>query len=121
MADHEVSSKIPGRDENRSLISSYLPSTLINYSKNGRAKSLNARIEAEGMVFRMFVLFIGFGLAVSGGVSLIIYLNLLTTGMTFSDYILFVSTRVECYLFLLGILIITLSIYIPRRKNNHYL
>ncbi|MFC7784709.1 MULTISPECIES: hypothetical protein [unclassified Rossellomorea] len=73
------------------------------------------------MVFRMFVLFIGFGLAVSGGVSLIIYLNLLTTGMTFTDYILFVSTRVECYLFLLGILIITISIYIPRRKNNHYL
>ncbi|WP_309137638.1 hypothetical protein [Rossellomorea sp. SC111] len=77
---------------------------------------LNARIEAEGMVVQMFGLFIGFGLAVSGGVSLIMYLNLLTTGMTFTDYIFFVTTRVECYLFLLGILIITLSIYIPRRK-----
>lgn len=77
---------------------------------------LNVRIEAEGMVVQLFGLFIGFGLAVSGGVSLIMYLNLLTTGMTFTDYIVFVSTRVECYLFLLGILVITLSIYIPRRK-----
>ncbi|UXH45733.1 hypothetical protein N5C46_06600 [Rossellomorea vietnamensis] len=68
------------------------------------------------MVVQLFGLFIGFGLAVSGGVSLIMYLNLLTTGMTFTDYISFVSTRVESYLFLLGILIITLSIYIPRRK-----
>lgn len=73
------------------------------------------------MVFRMFILFIGFGLAVSGGVSLIIYLNLLTTGMTIIEYLLFVSTRVECYLFLVGILIITLTIYLPRRKNNNYL
>ncbi|MGR3763538.1 hypothetical protein [Rossellomorea sp. NS-SX7] len=73
------------------------------------------------MVFRMFILFIGFGLAVSGGVSLIIYLNLLTTGMTILEYLLFVSTRVECYLFLVGILIITLTIYLPRRKNNNYL
>ncbi|MCC5804495.1 hypothetical protein [Rossellomorea vietnamensis] len=68
------------------------------------------------MVVQLLGLFIGFGLAVSGGVSLIMYLNLLTTGMTFADYIVFVSTRVECYLFLLGILVITLSIYIPRRK-----
>ncbi|KSU62220.1 hypothetical protein AS034_08805 [[Bacillus] enclensis] len=73
------------------------------------------------MVFRMFILFIGFGLAVSGGVSLIIYLNLLTTGMTIIEYLLFISTRVECYLFLVGILIITVTIYLPRRKNNDYL
>ncbi|MCA1056747.1 hypothetical protein LCM10_17320 [Rossellomorea aquimaris] len=73
------------------------------------------------MVFQVFILFIGFGLAVSGGVSLIIYLNLLTTGMGIIDYLLFVSTRIECYLFLVGILIITLTIYLPRRKNNTYL
>ncbi|NQD67548.1 hypothetical protein HP456_16670, partial [Bacillus haikouensis] len=63
------------------------------------------------MVLRMFVLFVGFGLAVSGGISLIIYLNLLTTGMTIIEYLQFISTRVECYLFLVGILIITLTIY----------
>jgi hypothetical protein len=73
------------------------------------------------MVLRMFVLFVGFGLAVSGGISLIIYLNLLTTGMTIIEYLQFISTRVECYLFLVGILIITLTIYLPRRKNNDYL
>jgi hypothetical protein len=73
------------------------------------------------MVLRMFALFVGFGLAVSGGISLIIYLNLLTTGMTIIEYLQFISTRVECYLFLVGILIITLTIYLPRRKNNDYL
>ena len=73
------------------------------------------------MVGQLFGLFIGFGLAVSGGVSLIMYLNLLTTGMSFTDYIFFVSSRIECYLLLLGLLITTLSIYIPRRKNNDYL
>jgi hypothetical protein len=73
------------------------------------------------MVLRMFVLFVGFGLAVSGGISLIIYLNLLTTGMTIIEYLQFISTRAECYLFLVGILIITLTIYLPRRKNNDYL
>ncbi len=73
------------------------------------------------MVLRLFGLFIGFGLAVSGGVSMIIYLNLLTTGMTINEYFLFIITRVECYLFLLGLLIITFSIYLPRKKNNHYL
>nr|WP_232066134.1 hypothetical protein [Bacillus sp. KH172YL63] len=70
------------------------------------------------MVVQLFGLFIGFGLAVSGGVSLIMYLNLLTTGMSFFEYFHFVSTRVECYLFPIGLFIITLSIYIPRRKNH---
>jgi hypothetical protein len=73
------------------------------------------------MVFQMFLLCIGFGLAVAGGVSLIIYLNLLTTGINFIDYLLFVSTKVECYLFIIGIMIISVAIYFPRRKNNHTL
>ncbi|MFD2681248.1 hypothetical protein [Bacillus seohaeanensis] len=73
------------------------------------------------MVFQMFLLCVGFGLAVAGGVSIIIYLNLLTTGITFTDYLLFVSTRLECYLFIIGIMIISIAIYFPRKKNNHTL
>ncbi|WP_046175379.1 hypothetical protein [Domibacillus indicus] len=50
-----------------------------------------------------FVLFLtGFGLAVSGGISFIMYLNLLEAGMTWSDYFFFTLHRPECYLFFLG-------------------
>jgi hypothetical protein len=74
-------------------------------------------VKAEGMMFRVFILLIGFGLSVSGGVTLIMYLNLLATGSTFQDYFLFISGRVECYLLLAGIFLITLSIYSPRKKE----
>ncbi|MBU8877461.1 hypothetical protein BGM26_00475 [Bacillus sp. FJAT-29790] len=66
------------------------------------------------MIIRAFVLLTGFGLAVSGGVSLIAYLNLMTTGTGFIEYISFISLRFECYLLPVGILIIWLSLYFPR-------
>ncbi len=59
---------------------------------------------------------IGFGLAVSGGITLIIYLNFLPVGISWLDYILFVKGRVECYLLPLGILIIAFVLY--RYPNN---
>ncbi|MBM6618287.1 hypothetical protein [Bacillus suaedaesalsae] len=65
------------------------------------------------MVFRLFLFLLGFGVAVIGGISTIAYLNLLTTGHGFIDYLYFISRRVECYLFPLGVSIIGLSIYIP--------
>jgi hypothetical protein len=68
-------------------------------------------------MFRVFILLIGFGLSVSGGVTLIMYLNLLATGMSFQDYFLFISERVECYLLLAGIFLITISIYSPQKKE----
>ncbi|WP_232214258.1 hypothetical protein [Bacillus sp. SG-1] len=74
-------------------------------------------VKAEGMMFRVFILLIGFGLSVSGGVTLIMYLNLLATGLTFQDYFFFISGRLECYLLLAGILMITLSIYSPSQKK----
>nr|WP_205207756.1 hypothetical protein [Bacillus sp. P14.5] len=69
------------------------------------------------MMFRVFVLVIGFGLSVSGGVTLIMYLNLLAAGLTFPDYFQFILGRIESYLLLAGILLITISIYSPSRKN----
>ncbi|PLR80946.1 hypothetical protein CVD25_06035 [Bacillus canaveralius] len=70
------------------------------------------------MAFRLFLLLTGFGLAVSGGVSLIIYLNLLATGLNLTDYLSFVSTRFECYLLLIGIIIISVSIYYPDHRQE---
>jgi hypothetical protein len=64
----------------------------------------------------MFFLFVGFGIAVAGGVSIIAFLNLMTTGQGFHQYIDFISQRVETYLFVGGIALMWLSIYFPRFK-----
>ncbi|WP_419160269.1 hypothetical protein [Rossellomorea sp. BNER] len=75
-------------------------------------------LKAEGMMFRVFILLIGFGLAVSGGVSLIMYLNLLTTGMDFQEYFSFISTRIECYLLIVGMIFIAASVYTPKNQKH---
>ncbi|GGH88728.1 hypothetical protein JOD43_000739 [Pullulanibacillus pueri] len=68
------------------------------------------------MLIRVFFLFIGFGLAVAGGVTIIAFLNLMTTGEGFYGYLSFMAHRVESYLFLSGIILIWLSIYFPSFK-----
>lgn len=72
---------------------------------------------------RLFFLILGFALAVTGGVTLVAFLNLLTAGYGFSMYMSFVVKRVEFYLFLIGILIILISItfeltWRKKRKRN---
>ena len=68
------------------------------------------------MILRIFFLFVGFGIAVAGGVSIIAFLNLITVGQDFDQYMKFIFQRVETYLFLIGILIMWTSIYFPRFK-----
>ncbi|PLR78823.1 hypothetical protein CU633_03255 [Bacillus sp. V3-13] len=70
------------------------------------------------MAFRLFMLLTGFGLAVSGGVTMIIYLNLLATGLSLTQYLSFISTRFECYLLLIGIIIVSVSIYYPDDRQE---
>ncbi|MGG7618539.1 hypothetical protein [Bacillus coreaensis] len=69
------------------------------------------------MIMRIFLLLTGFGLAVLGGISTVAYLNLLTTGYTIMDYLEFIKGRIECYLFLVGMLMIWLSIYFPGKEE----
>ncbi|MCF6136834.1 hypothetical protein L2716_03765 [Alkalihalobacillus berkeleyi] len=64
-------------------------------------------------MFRLFILIIGFSFAVSGGVSLIAFLNLITTGHGFVNYIIFISTRPELSIFIIGLALIWGSIYLP--------
>ncbi|OMP67099.1 hypothetical protein [Domibacillus epiphyticus] len=52
------------------------------------------------MRFMMFLT--GFGFAVAGGVSFIMYFNLLAAGMTWAEYASFTARRPECYLFFIG-------------------
>jgi hypothetical protein len=70
------------------------------------------------MIYRLIVLTIGFGLAVSGGISTIAYLNMITVGHGVEEYLSFISKRLECYLLPAGIGIIWLSIYWPQHNNE---
>lgn len=65
------------------------------------------------MIVRIFFFLIGFGLTVIGGVYMISYLNLLTIGYNFLEYVNFIIRRMECLISLVGILFISLSIFIP--------
>lgn len=74
-------------------------------------------MRVENNMFRIFFVLTGFGLAVAGGVTTIMYLNLLTTGYTFFEYVSFIFTRVECYLLFIGMMMVSFAIYAPRRKE----
>lgn len=58
----------------------------------------------------VFLFFIGFGLAIAGGVTLIAYLNFLPAGITWIEYFIFIRGRMEVYLLPIGIIIVTVII-----------
>ncbi|TCP29758.1 hypothetical protein EV207_10850 [Scopulibacillus darangshiensis] len=68
------------------------------------------------IALRLFLFMIGFGFAVAGGITIIAYLNIMTTGHGFLQYLLFMKGRPETYLFFSGISIIWVSIYFPFRR-----
>ena len=48
----------------------------------------------------------------------IIYLNLLTIGYNFSEYVNFISRRIECINALVGIILICLTIFVKGGDKN---
>ena len=73
------------------------------------------------MLIRIFFFLIGFGLTIIGFVYVISYLNLLTIGYNFLEYVNFIFRRIECLYTLLGLLLIFLSIYLPGGNYELYL
>lgn len=69
------------------------------------------------MLFSAIVFLVGFGLTVSGGVSIIAYLNLLTTGHSIYDFLTYIMHRPECYLLPLGIILMTVAMYFSETKE----
>lgn len=61
------------------------------------------------MIYLCFFL-IGFGFTVAGSVTMILYLNLIPAGLTWMEYFKFILSRSECYLVLIGIIIISVTI-----------
>lgn len=70
------------------------------------------------MLARIFFFLIGFGLTVIGSVYILVYLNLLTIGYNFLEYVNFIIRRFECLISLLGVIIMYISIMLPGGKNN---
>lgn len=64
----------------------------------------------------MIGVLIGIFLASIGFMFVLLYTNLLTLGYNFWDFVQFISTRVECLLFVFGWILIFISI--ERRKRN---
>ncbi len=63
------------------------------------------------MIARIFFFLLGFGFTVIGFIYMISYLNLLTMGYTFLEYLVFISKRYECIVAIIGFLMITCSIF----------
>ena len=72
------------------------------------------------MFLKFFLFLIGFGLTTIGFVYIISYLNLLTLGYNFLEYVNFIIRRIECLNALFGIIIMILSFYIGG-KNELYI
>ncbi|MBO1003605.1 hypothetical protein ACFSKI_17190 [Pseudogracilibacillus auburnensis] len=53
---------------------------------------------------------IGFGLAVSGGVTIIAYMNFLPAGISWMEYFIFIKGRIECYFLPIGFLLMMIAI-----------
>lgn len=66
--------------------------------------------------FLMIGVLVGIFLASIGFMFVLLYTNLLTLGYNFWDFVQFISTRVECLLFVFGWILIFISI--ERRKRN---
>lgn len=51
----------------------------------------------------------------------ILYFNLFVFGYSFFEYLLFLLSRWECYLFVLGFILVCFSIFRRERKHDIYL
>ena len=67
-------------------------------------------------MLRIFFFLFGFGLMVVGFTYVILYLNLLTIGYNFLEYVKFIFSRVECYFVFIGLIILILSMFIKGEK-----
>ncbi len=73
------------------------------------------------MFIRIMIFLTGFGLTVIGLVYIISYLNLLTVGYNFKEYVQFIISRIECLNALIGFGLMLCTIYIPGGKNELYI
>ena len=72
------------------------------------------------MLIRIFIFLIGFGLTIIGSMYIISYLNLITIGYNFLEYVNFISRQLECLYFILGIILMLSTIFITGGEKNEF-
>lgn len=65
------------------------------------------------MAIRIGFLTLGFFMSLIGSIYIITYLNLMTVGYNFLEYVNFIIRRTECVIFMIGMILMLLSIYLP--------
>lgn len=73
------------------------------------------------MSFRFLIFLFGFGLTVIGFSYVIIYLNLMSIGYNFLEYVKFISRRIECLNVIVGIILMSIIIFTKGGKNELYI
>lgn len=68
------------------------------------------------MIYKLLLFILGIILISISLVFTILYLNLLNMGYSFFDYVNFIIRRFECYVFIIGIILIIISM----RKEKTY-
>lgn len=71
------------------------------------------------MFFRIICFFMGILFTVSGFVSLILYLNLLSIGYSFFEYVNFIIRRIEVLSLFIGMFMLFISIFYRRKDEIH--
>lgn len=73
------------------------------------------------MFFRIICFFMGILFTVTGFVNLILYLNLLSIGYSFFEYVNFIIRRIEVLSLFIGMFMIFISIFYRRKKWNTFM
>lgn len=63
------------------------------------------------MIGNILLFLVGFGLAVAGGVTIIMYMNFLPAGISWYEYFTYIKTRIECYFLPIGLIMVFTAIY----------
>ena len=72
-------------------------------------------------MLKTVIFLISFGLTVIGFTYIIAYLNLLSMGYSFNEYIMFILRRSECFIGIIGIVLINIMILIRRDNYDLYI
>lgn len=67
---------------------------------------------------RFLIFLIGFGLMVIGFTYIITYMNLMSMGYSFLEYLYYIMSRIECLFSLIGFLIISIIIFTKGSEND---
>jgi len=69
-------------------------------------------------MIRIIFFLLGFGFSVIGFMYMVLYLNLFSLGYTLKEYFIFIFSRYECILGIIGFLVVTFTIFYKGDKKH---